>query len=92
MIKINHKLKKYKNNSTKLMMRMINLLHYLSNKYKVVSLNRIIIMIIIKIRIIIIIIIIIMIIILIMIIMIITKLNPNRIISSNPWTKMKKLI
>ena len=88
MIKINHKLKKYKNNSTKLMMRMINLLHYLSNKYKVVSLNRIIIMIIIKIRIIIII----MIIILIMIIMIITKLNPNRIISSNPWTKMKKLI
>ena len=57
MIKINHKLKKYKNNSTKLMMRMINLLHYLSNKYKVVSLNRIIIMIIIKIRIIIIIII-----------------------------------
>ena len=90
MIKINHKLKKYKNNSTKLMMRMINLLHYLSNKYKVVSLNRIIIMIIIKIRIIIIIII--MIIILIMIIMIITKLNPNRIISSNPWTKMKKLI
>jgi len=51
-IKINHKLKKYKNNSTKLLMRMINLLHYLSNKYKVVSLYRIIITIMIMIMII----------------------------------------